>query len=446
MTVAGAPAALSGPAWDDGDSGSTFDPAEYGLTPGDAGLDDPFYQPPTNLPPAGQIVKSEPAQHLLELTGRSWPGSATKIMYSSTNELGATVGVTGFVIEPTVPWAGPGERPTIAIAPGTMGQGDQCAPSAQDNLFATFDESGEPVGLNFELMNAYLAASNGVRVVVTDYIGLGTPGVHTYVNSVDEGNALIDAARAALTLTGAPADSPVGFFGYSQGGGAAASAAERVSGYAPDLNVTATFAGAPPANLREVLPSIDGGALFSTLGYAVNSALEYRPELAYLIGEHLNEEGIRFLQETRTSCSADSMLGGDGEIDITQILPDPSTMPTTNHLTKTGESFSDLLDRLPEVGAYLDAQKLGSTAPSAPILVQNGVNDDALPIGQSRQLAADYCAQGGHVTFYPNQVPEIRPGSGIGHMLPMVTDLPLAHSFLLGSFLDVELPNNCGQF
>ena len=58
---------------------------------------------------------------------------------------------------------------------------------------------------------------DGYRVVVTDYMGLGTDGLHTYLNRVDQGHALIDAARAT-----AKPHEKVAFWGYSQGGGAAA--------------------------------------------------------------------------------------------------------------------------------------------------------------------------------------------------------------------------------
>lgn len=440
--------AVAGPAWDgEVDVGKPFDPAEHGLTPDDSGLDNPFYHPPTDLPAPGQIVRSESAQHLLELTGMTWPGTATRIMYSSTNEMGSTVGVTGFVIEPSVPWSGAGERPTLAIAPGTVGQGDKCAPSSQDYLFATFNGEQELDGLNVELLNAYLAASQGIRVVVTDYIGMGTPGVHTYVNSVDEGNALLDASRAAINLAGAPEDSPVGFLGYSQGGGAAASAAERAAGYVPDLNIKGTFAGAPPADLREVLPSIDGGSLLSTLGYAINSSFVYRPEFANLVGEHLNADGIRFLQVTRDECVSDGALNLNEGVDIGAFLDgETAGMTGTAQMTKQGLTFDELIGELPEVGAYLDAQKLGTQPTNAPIMVENGINDQAIPVGQAKQLARDYCALGSPVVFYPNQLPDLFGDDGATHMLPMVTDLPVAYSYLLAAFHDVPMPNHCGQF
>lgn len=431
LVTAVAPAAFADPTTDETSAG-TVTLEDLGLANGDSGLDDLFYQPPADLPAAGQLIRTEPAQHLLELTGLSWPGQAEKILYSSTNEVGETVAVSGFVIEPSASWGGGGERPTVAVAPGTMGQGDQCAPSAQENLFASFDMESLSIGINYEILNAYAASSLGMRVVVTDYIGLGTPGVHTYVNSDDEGHALIDAARAAIFHAGAPADAPVGFLGYSQGGGAAAAAAERAGGYAPDLNVTATYAGAPPANLKEVLPAIDNGLIFGTLGYALNSGLQYRPELAALVTDYLNEDGVQFLKDSREACIGDSIL--------TYGLTDSST------LTKDGRSFTELIADVPELSEYLDEQKPGATLPNAPIMVQTGVNDDAIPHGQSTQLARDYCAQGAQVAYHPSNIPEILPKSAIGHILPMLADLPTSFNYMYLAFTDQELPNDCGTF
>ena len=431
LATAVAPAAFADPTTVDTSAGPvTIE--DLGLAGGDSGLDDPFYQPPADLPAAGELIRTEPAQHLLELTGLSWPGQAEKILYSSTNEMGETVAVSGFVIEPTAQWNGGGERPTVVVAPGTMGQGDQCAPSAQTGLFASFDANDLSLGINYEILNAYAGSALGMRVVVTDYIGGATPGVHTYVNSDDEGHAVIDAARAALSYAGAPADAPVGFLGYSQGGGASAAAAERVATYAPELNVKASYSGAPPANLKEVLPAIDNGLIFGTIGYALNSGLQYRPELAGLVTEHFNDKGVQFLKDSRDSCIIDSLL--------TYGLTD------STNLTKDGRDFTDLITNYPPLADYLESQKLGNLAPGAPIMVQSGVNDDAIPHGQATQLARDYCSQGVQVAYHPSNIPEILPKSAIGHILPMLADLPTSFNYMYLAFTDQELPNDCGTF
>lgn len=54
----------------------------------------------------------------------------------------------------------------------------------------------------------------GYRVIVTDYIGLGGPGIHTCANRIEQGRTVLDAARAALGASGAAEGSPVGLWGY----------------------------------------------------------------------------------------------------------------------------------------------------------------------------------------------------------------------------------------
>jgi dienelactone hydrolase len=119
-----------------------------------------------------------------------------------------------------------------------------------------------------------------VAVVVTDYAGLGaTDRLHTYVNRLDGAHAVLDAVRAARNLEGASVtvDSPVGLYGYSQGGGATAAAAELQPSYAPDITLAGTYSGAPPADLTEVTKAIDGSDLAGALGWAVNGFLQSDP-------------------------------------------------------------------------------------------------------------------------------------------------------------------------
>lgn len=110
--------------------------------------------------------------------------------------------------------------------------------------------------VNYEIPNIYGLLSKGVAVVVSDLVGLGTTDrVHSYANRVDSGHAVLDAARAARQVSGASvtAQSRVATYGYSQGGEASAAAAELAPTYAPDLNLVAGYAGAPPADLNRVL-------------------------------------------------------------------------------------------------------------------------------------------------------------------------------------------------
>ncbi len=143
--------------------------------------------------------------------------------------------------------AGRRAAPLVVVAPGTMGQGDQCAASM--GLEHPLRISARTVSVGYENLAIYRLLARGVAVVVTDYVGLGTTDrLHTYVNRVDEAHAVLDAARAARALEQASVttESPVGLYGYSQGGGAVAAAAELQPSYAPDVPWPAPTPGHRP--------------------------------------------------------------------------------------------------------------------------------------------------------------------------------------------------------
>ncbi|MEU9456208.1 triacylglycerol lipase, partial [Streptomyces sp. NPDC048277] len=77
-----------------------------------------FYNPPADLPSAnGTLIRSEPLPLALSLPGLDGPlpGSATRLMYKSTDSNGQPVAVTGAYIEPTAAWQGDGPRPLVAL-------------------------------------------------------------------------------------------------------------------------------------------------------------------------------------------------------------------------------------------------------------------------------------------------------------------------------------------
>lgn len=262
-----------------------------------------FYTPPNPLPVGGpgHLIRSEPSRLVLEPSGQlgSYVATGTRIMYLSTDTHGRPNAVTGTYFEPHNPWPGTGPRPLISLAVGTYGQGDQCAPSRLFN-------QGIHYSTGFDLMYGYeqgfvaTMVARGFAVVVTDYEGLGTPGVHTYLNRAAEGHAVLDAARAAMLLPDTSLDphGPVALWGYSQGGGASASAAELAPSYAPELDIVGAWAGAPPADPSTVMPSADGSILAGAIGYVLNSMMTAYPETEPMIRDALTPRGAEMVRRT----------------------------------------------------------------------------------------------------------------------------------------------------
>jgi len=208
------------------------------------------------------------------------------------------------------------------------------------------------------------------------------------VNRLAEGQAVLDAARAAMHLPGTSLDPhrPVAFWGYSQGGGATASAAELAPSYAPELHVVGTYAGAPPVNLKEIMPYLDGSVLVGVIGYLLNGLIGAYPEAADAIRSKLAPRGLAMLESTTRQCVAQTQL------DFAFRHLKPYFNKDLNQLANQ-EPFSSLLD----------LQRIGRYKPNAPVLIDSNRYDPVVPWTAANQLGRDWCAQGADVEFHTNE-------------------------------------------
>ncbi|MGW9568537.1 lipase family protein [Prescottella equi] len=395
-----------------------------------------FYEVPASAlgGAPGTVVDTQPYPPLLSIPNQQgpWPSGAQRIMYRTTDAHGGATAASGTYFDASLPWIGAGPRPLVVLGPGTQGQGDQCAPS---RLFQDGIHYNAPLdfAVEYEVLQVHALLSRGIDVVVTDYQGLGTAGMHSYVDRRAQGHAMLDAARAVKALPGSRIgdDNPIGFWGYSQGGGAAASAAEMQPSYAPDLDVRGTYAGGPPADLRAVAAALDGGLATGLLGYAVNSIYAGYPETRADIDGALAPAGRQALDEIAAQCVPETIARYG--------------LHRTTEWTKDGRSLAELIDALPSVSAVVDEQRIGRSTPGSPVLIVQGRNDDLIPHNQATRLAADWCAQGATVEFRTEEIPPIAPGFVVGHGLPMVSGLPSALDWMTDRFDGVPARSGCSN-
>lgn len=382
--------------------------------PGQAGAAS-FYDPPSPLPAGanGDIVRHEVSQFYIDPVKLIKANAKVhRIMYRSTDTHDRPIAVTGTVLTPTSNWIGAGQRPIISYAAGTQGLGDDCAPS-------------KALAAGFEYEGPFIAGllSRGYGVVVTDYEGLGTPGAHTYMNRASQGHAVLDAIRAAQRLpeAGLPDAGPVAIAGYSQGGGASASAAELQPSYAPELNLKGAYAGAVPANLAEVAKVLDGHYAVGFLGFALVSMDAAYPELN--IPGLLNAKGKTLFEQVKNECTVEA------------IAAHAFTQSST--LTTDGRSLTAYLGEEP-YKSRVGQQLIGTRKPTAPILIVHSVLDDIVPYDQDRTMAESWCSKGAKVQFSSSVVPT--------HVGGFVRAYPEAFAWLEGRFAGFPAPNNCGWF
>ena len=252
----------------------------------------------------------------------------------------------------------------MSVASGTRGVGDTCAPSRWLDYERPFIE---PMLLA------------GWAVVVTDYEGLGTPGMHTYVVGQSEGRAVIDMVRAATNLpaTGLEAGGKVAFSGYSQGGGGSDVGGRAAADYAPELDLVGVAAGGVPADLTEVAEGLDGKVGFGFLLFAAYGMDAAYPEL------DLESVPQRARARRRTSGSRTACVDGT----LAHAFQNIGMFTTTNPL------------RSPEWQARLDENRLGANPPDVPIRLFHGTLDEIVAPGQARTLRDEYCAAGAEVQW-----------------------------------------------
>ena len=349
------------------------------LVAGSADAEADFYTPPSPLPQGrpGSLIRSEPAT-ADEAPGVSLPAHAWTILYRSTTATGQPTAVSGTVLVPTAPWRGSGPRPLVGYAIGSQGLASRCAPSLQ--LAA---------GTEYEASLIANVLNRGWAVALTDYPGLGTPGLHPYVVGRALGRSVLDAVRAALQLhaAGLSRHAPLAIYGYSEGGEAAGWALQLAPTYAPDLRLSGGVVGAAPANFNAEYHYLDGGRFEFLIMYTALGMNSAYPQLD--LERYLNATGRAYAAEMRGTCISDAVV--DGQLAPTNI----SAFVTTNPIG------------LPAWQQAFAANDLGGIAPGVPVLLGAGQHDEVMDYATAGPgLYHDWCAHGANVSF-----DDIQPGT-----------------------------------
>jgi dienelactone hydrolase len=310
----------------------------------------------------GEVLAAEPLQAYL-LPGLKLRARAWRILYRSSNLDDEPTTVSGTILVPR------GRRAVglVAYAPGTHGLANYSAPS---RLIAR--------GLDWETPFVAHELAHGHAVVMTDYEGLGTPGDHPYVIGRTIGRNVLDSLRAALSFVPArlAPDIPLGIMGYSEGGNASAWAAELHPAYAPELALAGCASGSIPADLETAGENIDGTLYAFFGGYGALGLNAAYPTLN--LAQYLTPEGERHMHRLRRSSVVTATLRGPHFLGF-------AAMTTENPL------------RIPEWQARMRENKLGGSAPTAPVYIYTSVRDHLVEPSQTRDLARRWRARGADV-------------------------------------------------
>lgn len=273
----------------------------------------------TSSGPPGTVIGTAPLADPKWAKLKPEAAAAQHVTYWSTQRVAGrprTVQVTGTLFRPagTPP---PGGWPVVAWAHGTVGIGDGCAPSAT----AHSDRDA-----------AYLKhwLAQGYAVAATDYAGLGTPGVHPYLDGSTAAYNIVDMVRAAQDVEPSMADKWV-VIGQSQGGHAALFTADLAAEYAPESDFRGGVATGPPSSLEHVvslanplLPDIRQPGLTAFLAYILTGLATARPDVD--VDSYLSDSGREIAAAAQELCYADMVERVRG-VSIGSLLRKPLTDP-----------------------------------------------------------------------------------------------------------------------
>ena len=311
-----------------------------------------FYESPgvRDSGTAGELLDDEPIEVDDDLDAEGH-----RIVYASTTPRDDIVHVTGVVLVPE------GRRPPagwpVAVwGHPTVGVATRCAPSLE---------------VPFGIEGAQTLLDAGFIVAAPDYDGLGSDGVHPYLVGESEGRTMLDIARAAAELGGADV---VVAWGHSQGGHAALWARAIADDYAPELQLEATAAAAPPTDLAAFLdPGFTTNQLL--LSVTAQTALAWR--VVY------PDAGLDALATDATlSAAADALQTCIIDLTAAAAAVQPEQVWALGP------------EAVPGWWALTELNSVDPDRGRGPVFLSHGRADELVPLAGSEELAEGLCAAG----------------------------------------------------
>jgi alpha-beta hydrolase superfamily lysophospholipase len=344
---------------------------------------DPFYVPPAGFEHSrpGTVLASRDVE-LAFLGLITQKLTATQLLYRSTDLNGLPQAAVTTVVAPADRPAG-SAGPILSYQCAIDAVAGRCFPSY------ALRRGAKAVGAiaQFEFLLVAAALAEGWAVSIPDHEGpqgiWGAP--------YEPGYHVLDGLRAALNhdALNLSADAPIGLWGYSGGGLATAWATEVYADYAPELNVVGAALGSPVGDLGHTFRRLNG-TIFSGLPALVVAALaRVYPDLDRVITEHVTDEGkamLHSISEMTTSRAVLRMLRKDMDTLVDQPLEQILNSPEVRHV--------------------FDSIKLGTAAPSVPVLIVQAVHDQLISVEDIDELADVYSAGGTDVTYHRDLLSE----------------------------------------
>ncbi|HHP8740735.1 TPA: alpha/beta hydrolase, partial [Acinetobacter baumannii] len=310
--------------------------------------------------------------------------ASIKVMtYNMENVQGKTAQATALVMFPKVTQPKDGYR-VVVWEHGTVGVGDSCAPS------------NNTINPRFKILADTLLAA-GYVVIAPDYEGLGTRGMHPYLNLSSEAKSALAAVKAAKDHYGNQLNGAWMSIGQSQGGHASLGTAEFANN---DANYKGAVAGAPASSLGYIISTVAPQAIQDILKkeqagtVPVGTAVEvYAELLAYAayttvgITAYEPKFNYREIFQQRSQSIAEFAEGTTGEngvclTDLHNKFADDIRDFLATNAGKTVLDYPGLAGNFqenPTVKKFLVDNQPATKKINSPVMIVQGTADMAVP-------------------------------------------------------------------
>ena len=338
------------------------------------------------------------------LAGAPSGSSAYRIRYYTTDLKGRRHEVTGAVIVPNGPSPVRG-RDVVAWAHGTSGVAESCAPSDSPNLYRSI------AGLPDMIKRGYV-------VVAADYEGLGSVGPHPFLVGESAARTVIDAVRATRQLRTTATTGRYAVWGESQGGQTALATGQIAGRYAPDLQLVAIAAAAPPTDLKANLTGGKNGPVRSLLtAYTAKSWSQYYGVPMSTVVKPLGADLIHRLAKNCVSLDGVALRTQIGLARLTLQL--------------RGVDFS----KQPRWASLLKSNSIRPIASATPLLIAQGTADAVVAPSVTNAFVKAICSNGQRVRYVA-----IDKGD---HFSIGAKSAAATIDWLSAMFAGVDQPNDC---
>lgn len=320
------------------------------------------------------------------------------IRYNMPNVNGERAEATAMVFYPNTSQPQDGWR-VVVWEHGTVGSGDSCAPS------------NNQLNNNFRGLASSLLAQ-GYVIVAPDYEGLGTRGIHPYLNLKSAAQSAIYAVRAFKEQQGNRFNGAWVSVGQSQGGHASLATAQFAD---EDPNYKAAVAAAPASSLGYIISEVAPQALSALVEAGQDNAAKavYAELLAYAayvaVGIKAYEPGFNYrnIFSSRAAIVAEKAEGTTGENGlclgplITEYMQDIDDY-LVNNPEKTVVDYPGLVENFQNnssVEKFLENNQPATEKINVPVMIIQGTADMAVPYPVTNTLQQGLKDMGTTVNF-----------------------------------------------